>query len=897
MTAAGCPDRDLDGIPDAEDACPDEPGPQETDGCPAPRENDRDGDGVPDDIDACPDDVGPAWTGGCPDRDGDEIRDSEDACPDEWGVPEYGGCPPPDDRDGDGVLDEVDVCPDEWGLPDADGCPDRDGDSVRDLDDACPDEWGLPELEGCPDRDMDGIRDLDDACPDDPGPPESHGCPDTGAGDRDDDGVPDDADVSPDEPGDPEDGGAPGPGEGEDADDDGIPDDEEPPGSPFDDIEPPGGFLEDVFIHVPVEFQALELEVDDDYDEVYAYAGLAGADMERFGPFDPLGERRWDIAEYLGGASSVHLAVPLDEPLRVQAAGGAQNIFWGEDGGWGTYYDLGEFIREHPSSDWDGHVITVRSEGDDGHWFQAKYRICQDTCESSTFPPPVLILLDLPDGKHLFWLWGGDEEDIDGFKIYKDGNVAIAPIPSDVQMQNIRFFEPPCGRGLSFYVTAFSGDQESPPSNTVYWDGAVCPRTVQVTFDNVWVGDLMRGRRHGSEPIEGKFWVVGSEGRQELPFESHDIRLHANSDHSIQEIFNAIIRRWDSCLGRGCPDREAPESSSVSVELGPGDDLTFGGKIEDRDGMLFEGEETLAAGHIAPGEYNIHNRLITLRVLVDVLVGPEAGDGRLPDLIITDVTDAGSGRLAIHVFNNAADLDDADIEINLVQMSTNTSLGIPTWERVTIPSGGEEVLTTDDLGLEPYDLRLIIDPDNRIEEAGEGERNNVYETPVVMRVEFLSVFAPNCAENSCSIFDCDSEFVFSLWAGHGPSRSEVEWVAHNARFPRTGELVQCGHDICRGSESPAEDWHMEGDERYTFEFEMPASDSLFVMTGGKEIDHLSNDDTLGYISHSYDRYNNWGGSSDSYRDSSGEEAVICDDTFCTRCPDGFVASWRITRVH
>jgi OmpA-OmpF porin, OOP family len=54
-------DRDGDGVPDAQDRCPDQPGPAELDGCP-----DRDGDGVADIDDKCPDDPGPAQNDGCP---------------------------------------------------------------------------------------------------------------------------------------------------------------------------------------------------------------------------------------------------------------------------------------------------------------------------------------------------------------------------------------------------------------------------------------------------------------------------------------------------------------------------------------------------------------------------------------------------------------------------------------------------------------------------------------------------------------------------------------------------------------------------------------------------------------------------------------------------------------
>jgi OmpA-OmpF porin, OOP family len=159
---------------------------------------DRDGDGIPDDQDACPDVQGirtdDPRTNGCPpDRDKDGIVDAEDACPDVPGVrtddPKTNGCPP--DRDKDGIVDAEDACPDVPGVrtddPKTNGCPpDRDGDGIVDGEDACPDVPGVrtsdPKTNGCPsDRDNDGIPDTLDACPDVPGPaspdPKKNGCP------------------------------------------------------------------------------------------------------------------------------------------------------------------------------------------------------------------------------------------------------------------------------------------------------------------------------------------------------------------------------------------------------------------------------------------------------------------------------------------------------------------------------------------------------------------------------------------------------------------------------------------------------------------------------------------------------------------------------------------------
>jgi outer membrane protein OmpA-like peptidoglycan-associated protein len=151
-------DRDKDGLPDAEDKCPDQPGPRENQGCP---DKDTDGDGVVDRLDQCP--TTPA--GPTPDR-------------------KRPGCPE-GDADGDGVVDSKDLCPKVPAGPSPDpakpGCPvaDSDGDGILDAEDKCPKEPGPKENQGCPDKDGDGdgVVDRLDKCPDKPGPKENEGCP------------------------------------------------------------------------------------------------------------------------------------------------------------------------------------------------------------------------------------------------------------------------------------------------------------------------------------------------------------------------------------------------------------------------------------------------------------------------------------------------------------------------------------------------------------------------------------------------------------------------------------------------------------------------------------------------------------------------------------------------
>ena len=193
-------DKDRDGIPDAQDNCPNEKGSKLAGGCP-----DKDGDGAPDKTDKCPDVPGP--DNGCPetekekveeiapDADGDGVPDAEDDCPNEAGVLANKGCPEIDisaDSDGDGVPDASDDCPTEAGTLATRGCPDGDGDGVANKDDLCPTEAGVAALNGCPDSDNDGVANRNDNCPTTPGLAQFNGCPDS-----DNDGVADPNDKCP----------------------------------------------------------------------------------------------------------------------------------------------------------------------------------------------------------------------------------------------------------------------------------------------------------------------------------------------------------------------------------------------------------------------------------------------------------------------------------------------------------------------------------------------------------------------------------------------------------------------------------------------------------------------------------------------------------------------------
>lgn len=143
---------------------------------PEPVVLDADKDGIPDASDQCPNEPGTAALQGCPDGDGDGVVDKFDDCPTEPGLAEMRGCPDKD-KDDDGIADDQDRCPDQPGTAATGGCPDRDGDGIQDKNDLCPDHAGPQEYMGCPDTDGDGVVDVHDLCPTTPGPESNKGCP------------------------------------------------------------------------------------------------------------------------------------------------------------------------------------------------------------------------------------------------------------------------------------------------------------------------------------------------------------------------------------------------------------------------------------------------------------------------------------------------------------------------------------------------------------------------------------------------------------------------------------------------------------------------------------------------------------------------------------------------
>lgn len=832
-----------------------------------PPAEDRDADGVADDADACPDLAGWAAAGGCPDTAGGiSAEGAEEVEPPavEPGLPD----------------DEADPTTEGGGGPaGSEEGEDADGDGMPDSDDSCPGAPGAPEMEGCPDVDGDGVPDYRDLCPDEAGTSDALGCPETGAGDGDGDGVPDDVDLCLEDVGTPEGMGCPS-----------APED----AAGLDDAAEP--FVEMHALRI-VEFQALNMQVGDTYDGVSCYPSLSGEPVERYA-LEALGEQRWDVAADLGSRS---LAVEVDQPIDVRMECGADVVDMGAEGGWGTYWNIGAITESHDAATWDGRTFTVVSTGgDEGRSFEVQYRLCAGSCESGE----KAVVLER-DGSWLTWQWDESIEGLAGYRVYVNGTaIATLRATSATASFDVAGHAPPCGTTWEYTVTAlWRDDSESMPSNVVTWTGEPCPRVVRVTFDELSVGALGsdQGVTSSVGPIAGSFTATGSTA-ESLDFSAVDYgdwwgeeirgyRLGANTTYAVQAIFDTI-ETW--MLGSMFSPYHAPDQNWVTVELAPGDDLTIGAQILDADegsnptDTVFSAQRTMAADDVRPGTYRISDRNVVLTVRLDVIVGAEVGD--LPDLAVTGV-DADLGQMRIHVVNSAAAMTEpADLTVEWTDLVTGEQIGAETWRDVQIPSGGERTLVVAEVSA-VGGLRVVLDPEGRVPDGTPA--NNTYETPVVMRVEFLGASGSPCSEIEDAHYG--SEWAFAFWAGHGMSESDVLWVGYNVRFPIEGEVKVCT-DVsidCMPTAGGTTTW---GDPRYTFDVQVPATETLYVSATGTEVDTVSDDDPFATERHAYGPAEGWGAREAEYTEPLHATSA-CDDTGCEACGEEDVtATWRITRA-
>lgn len=268
-----------------------------------------------------------------------------------------------------------------------------------------------------------------------------------------------------------------------------------------------------------VEFEALGFSVPADYDEIYCYAALVDEPVERIpadGSLQPLGARAWDIAQLLAGENRKLVRVYPPNPLRVFL----ECYAWAGD----ALVPLGISERYHPPEEWDGRVLEAASSG--GAGFAVQYRI---THVAGPAAPHDLELVGTGTLHYLRWEWEGDESEIDGFRLYMNGNLVqtITPEMRVVHAQST-WFDLGCGGSTQFALTAYRGayggeEIESLPSNPAVFSAPACP---VVTADVLGVDVLsgqpcsaireidIRYRLEGPSGFNGGIaaWLVAADG-------------------------------------------------------------------------------------------------------------------------------------------------------------------------------------------------------------------------------------------------------------------------------------------------------------------------------------------------------------------------------------------------
>ncbi len=389
---------------------------------------------------------------------------------------------------------------------------------------------------------------------------------------------------------------------------------------------------------VVLEFEALELQVNEDFMVVYCNVELEGH-MERV-PLDPHdflaptglpGEYYWDIGAELAGVHSVPLAVPQTETvdLMVNCLG-----FFPMDL---IPYDLGSFTRNHGEGDWHGERIEATStggdalpEGGDGQ-FTLGYRICQGDCEDLPVPePPTNLQMHWHWmlGYWFTWDWAGTYP-IEGFRLYRDGALLQE---LDDPTATFMFVEtedvlPPCTEDYEFTLTAYEGAwgvgaesaHSTPPFQT--WGAVFCTKTARVRFDHLSTLCLTQDC---PDPEPGPLPPACSNCEVEVWYGS----MYANSQRieKAAPVCDPILGcdfalPVETIHSIACPFCIVPEhpiagpgglfnDDTVDVPLGPFDSLTMGISLTDwdqhsADDFICEGATTVGHSDIIAGHWGM----------------------------------------------------------------------------------------------------------------------------------------------------------------------------------------------------------------------------------------------------------------------------------------------------
>jgi LysM repeat protein len=509
---------------------------------------------------------------------------------------------------------------------------------------------------------------------------------------------------------------------------------------------------------IPLRLEIPSLRTGEAYDGLHCYVELAGSppqwypdmdhDQATDESFTPLGDSWWDTAAHLEGDNAPVIAWPADQtlPLVVSCVG----VVGGTEA-----LELGRVEVNISPDEWDGVPRGIEVAGAEGS-FSFSYRVTR--MQDAPRGVPLFLDPDMSppfnahlDDRRISLRWDyeprPDEESIDGFRVYLNGNLQWVE-PPDARESGLPYewFNPPCGSTYTFAVTAFrigypDGPESLPAIAILNQPLEDCTREIQITFLTLETFDLGGdGRyedRHGDVgPAYGYFFA----NEQMITFDGGDLGHGLDMPNGLSH--NTV---YDLATMSADPTWRFSGMNSTIVDVPPGGTFEFGFHIMDEDsGRCHHSDDPGCHDPICDGlsviyadrysEFDtFHEGTLTSengRCSVTFRWGPAfdspvgsgmVGDEPLPWLSLTDfVVDEATGQVQLHVRNTGtATWPWRDLTVQL-QTRAGEVIGTYTWPEFVLETGESTVLQHPDMILSaPFDACVLIDPNDDVLEAFE----------------------------------------------------------------------------------------------------------------------------------------------------------------------------------
>ncbi len=531
-----------------------------------------------------------------------------------------------------------------------------------------------------------------------------------------------------------------------------------------------------------LRIEVTSLRTSQNFEGLHCYVGMAEGiprwlpdadhDQTTDESFAPLHGGGWDVEPYLAGDAALVIVWPDNRslPLNVSCVG--------ITGGGTDAIDLGRLDRSIPPEDWDSVSRSVSADGEGGH-IEMNYRVTRTDTNQRVIPKypdpnmtsPTNVRLDHIRSS-LRWDYNppDDEEAIDGFRIYLNGNLQWEEPPdADSSMLPPEWFHPACGSAYSFTVTAFRvgfpDGPESLPSNdaSVETPAEDCNRRVQVMLKSLETFDLGSDGHHEDRdgdvgPVYGYFFIneheITFDGRLDRPVGVGVI----GPDHGLYHNYTYDL--WS--LGFA-PDWHFSSMPGAMLDVPEDGTLQVGFHIMNENSGLCNDSYTRGCDRLVceAESYPISDPTILDRMQDDTLTsnddrcrltysfGPAMGSPvgsnvegvePLPWIDVEDIVyDPGSGALQVMVRNTGYaswSWRDLDVELRTRDGETITT---QTWPEFVLAAGAPATLQFPAGTLRrPYDACVLIDPANKVIEGP--ERNfGVVHTPFCLPLPDLII--------------------------------------------------------------------------------------------------------------------------------------------------------------